>query len=33
MVYILAGIIICAYVIWLALEFKNAPDDPNEKTR
>lgn len=33
MTYILIGIISCAYVIWLALEFKNAPDDPNEKKR
>lgn len=33
MAYILAGIIACAYVIWLALELKNAPDDPNEKKR
>lgn len=31
MVYVLTGIIICIYVIWLALEIKNAPDDPNEK--
>lgn len=31
MVYVLTGIIICTYIIWLALEIKNTPNDPNEK--
>lgn len=31
MTYVLIGIIACAYAAWLALELKNAPDDPNEK--
>ena len=33
MAYALTGIIVCAYVVWLALEIKNAPDDPNEKKK
>ena len=33
MAYALAGIVACAYVIWLALEIKNAPDDPGEKKK
>lgn len=33
MTYILIGVIVCAYVAWLVREFKNAPDDPNEKTK
>ena len=31
MAYVLAGIIVCTYAVWLALEIKNAPDDPSEK--
>ena len=33
MKYVLIGIVVCAYVAWLAREFKNAPDDPNEKKK
>lgn len=33
MVYVLTGIIICTYIIWLVLEIKNAPNDPNEKKK